>query len=227
MKVYLVLLSLALICCSFVSCKHLPDSSDSTFVSSDHSATVNQENNQPSGAVQGEKPTINITDYDEYCKYVASAKLPESFIHYSQIESMGEFKGFVTSPYNPSEGVYFLTDANGVELLLYYDPIDTSQSDLQNSLQLSSASSVDMRTYSEPTNGVVSIGALNYKYLNGELLSIQWSTDSSLLTLYTDSFQDYPLDSEHSTFVSKILNRSEVSTALSALPDSVYPKSAK
>ena len=224
MKVCSILLTFSLICCIFVSCKHTPDSSDSTFVSSDNSVTLNQENTLPSNGASGEMRTINIYDYDEYCKYVASAKLPESFIHYSQIESIGEFKRFVTFPYDQSEGVYFLTDANGVEFMLYYDPIEDSQSDLQ---QLSTTSSVDMRTYSESTKGVVSIGAVNFQYLNGELLSIEWSTDSSLLTLYADNFKDYPLDSECSTFISKMLDRNEVSIAPDMLPASICPKAVK
>ena len=224
MKACSILLTLTLLCCLFVSCKHTSDSTDSTFVSSDNSVTLNQENALPSNGASGELRTINITDYDEYCQFVASIKLPESFIHYSQIKSIGEFSGFVTSPIHLDEGIYFLTDANGVEFMLYYDPIEDSQSNLQ---QLSTTSSVDMRTYSQSTKGVVSIDAVNYQYLNGELLSIKWSTASSLLTLYTDSFKDYPLDSKYSTFVSKMLNRSEISSALDMLPNSLYPKSAK
>lgn len=221
MRTSIILILIALICFVFTSCEQAPNPSNST--------TVSSNNNQSINSVQSEKPTINITDYDEYCKYVDSAKLPESFIHYSQIEKLGEFKGFVSSSSHPGEGVYFLTDANGFEFSLYFDPISNLSADSsQNLIQLPTVSSDDLRYYFDESSGSIFIDDFEYKYLNGNLHTIVWNTDSSILTLFSsDMLSNYPTECEHDTFVGKMLVKSEVQNALNELPDSVYQKSAK
>jgi hypothetical protein len=175
---------------------------------------------------------LMIDNYTEYLAFLENTDLPKTFIPYEEFSSIGEFDQFMCLT-NAAKGdygqcMYTLIDASGWKLTLYVENRTERWTINESKLALIPSMPENTQDYrSQPIDKekyLYNQGIL-YTYVNGKLMSSVWYSETAEFTLCNtngEQLGNYPTESAHSTFVSKILTKSELQNALNTLPNSIF-----
>ena len=157
-----------------------------------------------------ERSSITLQTYDAYREFLEQNDLPEEFVEYEQVESIGSFNSlvFLSDARNAdySEYMYGFTESSKNTVFLTIVPSSKENTSvISTSLSIDDINQSDMRfTKNREVSGIFKIDDLSYKYIKGTLLSITWENNDLRYTLSCAStFSDYQLDLN--TYISKLL----------------------
>lgn len=244
-KTILLLLTLTLILCIFVSCDKVAEhdlldktnfetssaemtststlKTETTGTETSNSSSENNQNasnetqtdtlsNETSESLKIEtpdieRPLLSLWTENEYTEFLDSTDLPDDFVSYAKIESIGDFSAlvFLSDAYRGdySSYMYSLVDSEGFEMSLY---VDHGERNLITQSPISNVNKTNMREQLDTSKGVYVFDNIKYSYLTEGLLSISWQDQdiTYCLSSVNQLFSKYPLT--EATFVGKMLN---------------------
>lgn len=162
----------------------------------------------------------NYPVYDEsYEKsWNGNGGLPDNFVTYDKISHIGEFDGFIylsnVISGDNSTYMYTLIDENGYNVNITFK-LNDDTSATENIL---SAENIDdFRHVSSDVTSSVFVDGVKYTYVKGNLLYIENVYRDMTIIIWGDSvLSDYPINGEE-TFISRLLDPSKASAAISEL----------
>ena len=194
---------------------------NSNNIESDQIDQYNQmSNNEQNGDIEvshgGERPLLTVESVKEYTDLTNSKKLPENFVTYEKINTLGVFKNLIflsdTQANDYSSYVYTLVDSSGYEIAMYIDNL-IEDDVIVSTDAIANINANDMRTISNKASGIFKTDGITYRYVSGELLSISWIDQGiSFRVCGSSTLSDYP--TTQSTFVGKMLNTNVATHAI-------------
>ena len=187
-------------------------------------------------------PTRNIESIHEYRKFVSENDPPDHFIPYEQLSCFGDFEHvvFLEATADPAylkyeRYVYAFSNAplesrdQYVYLTMYYHTDSKYASkkgnaDVDPAKIISSVPGGSMRSIPNEQSGVYITDGVEYCYVQGRLLSIEWSDDNYVYVLGTSSVLDTVTDKNE--LVNKFLTHGKTAEALEDFYQSLYPDQA-
>ena len=211
------MLIIVLLCLSLMVCS----CGNSNNIESDQIDQYNQmSNNEQNGDIEvshgGERPLLTVESVKEYTDLTNSKKLPENFVTYEKINTLGVFKNLIflsdTQANDYSSYVYTLVDSSGYEIAMYIDNL-IEDDVIVSTDAIANINANDMRTISNKASGIFKTDGITYRYVSGELLSISWIDQGiSFRVCGSSTLSDYP--TTQSTFVGKMLNTNVATHAI-------------
>ena len=187
-------------------------------------------------------PTLNLQSIHEYRKFASENTLPDHFITYEQLACFGNFEHMVflegtNDPAKLKYKQYDYTFSNSllesrdehVSLTLYYHT-DSKYAERKGDANvdpekiISSVPGGNMRSIPNGQSGVYITDGVEYRYVGGRLLSIEWSDDNYVYVLGTSSVLDTVTDKNE--LVNKFLTHGKTAEALEDFYQSLYPDQA-
>lgn len=150
---------------------------------------------ETSNEYEVEYPLLSIDSLPEYNKFLTEKANNQKLLSYSTLQNIGEFEG-ITFLSNAKAGdysnyMYELCDASGYTLYLYVKVgnsedegkvVSEEQVDLHN-----------LRKLHDNSSGTYVCEDYEYRYVSGELLSIQWENEAYSFVLSGEAMlSDYP-----------------------------------
>lgn len=142
-----------------------------------------------------EYPLISIDSVEKYNKFLDEKSSDQKFISYSVLHEIGEFKR-ITILSNANAGdysnyMYELCDASGYTLYLYVRVGIPEGSEKMVSKEYVNLH--DLRKLNDKSSGAYVCNGYEYRYVNGELLSIKWENEAYSFVLSGESMlSNYP-----------------------------------
>lgn len=168
--------------------------------------------------LQTDRPLISIDSVEEYNKFLDEKPSEQKYISYSILREIGEFAR-ITVLSNATIGdyshyVYELYDASGYTLYLY---VKAGQSeDNEKKVSEENVDPHDFRKLNDKRSGTLSYEGYEYRYVNGELLSIRWENETYSFVLSGEGMlSNYPETSN--TILGSLLSIDTISVATIAL----------
>lgn len=148
-----------------------------------------------SNGLEVDRPLVSIDSVEEYNKFLDENPSDQKFISYSILCEIGEFNRVTflsnTKADDYSHYMYELCDASGYTLYLY---VKEDQS--EDSVKMVSEENVnpyDLRKLNDKSSGAYVCEGYEYRYVNGELLSIRWENEAYSFVLSGESMlSNYP-----------------------------------
>ena len=115
-------------CCSLVSCNlnnnhgNIEETSKTESMISDETTNLQNDENNMNDEV--EEPSTSLESYEVYCSYILNNKsyLPEGFVTYEMLSSIGEFKSLVfPNDYDMEYYLYQIVAEDGFPIVVYID----------------------------------------------------------------------------------------------------------
>ena len=184
-------------------------------------------------------PTLNIESLREYRKFASENALPDHFITCEQLSCFGDFEHlvFLEGTADPAALKYERYDysfSNSprdsrdqyVSLTLYYYTDGKyakrkGDANVDPEKIISSVPDGNMRSIPNEQSGVYITDGVEYRYVKGRLLSIEWSDDNYVYILNTSSHLDTVTDKNE--LVNKFLTYGKTAQAIEDFYQSVYP----
>ncbi len=174
----------------------------------------------PVDETSGDHPLLTMSDKDAYAKFVATTDLPTDFVTYEQLTMLGSFFSLVIlsdGRYGDfSEYVYTFIDENNFKTVLYVEHINQLSAQDQLTAKtylLADETTSNLRNHSSLESGYVLLDSGEYKYINGNLLSIEVPIGNIVFTVYGENLYQYPTGDKQ-TFVSQLLDPNTAAAAL-------------
>lgn len=174
----------------------------------------------PVDETSGDHPLITLSDKDAYAKFVATTDLPTDFVAYEQLTMLGSFFSLVIlsdGRYGDfSEYVYTFIDENNFKTVLYVEHINQLSAQdhlIAKTYLLADKTTSNLRNHPSLESGYVLLDSGEYKYINGNLLSIEVPIGNIVFTVYGEKLYQYPTGDKQ-TFVSQLLDPSTAPAAL-------------
>ena len=148
-----------------------------------------------SSGLEVDRPVTSIDSAEEYKNFLDKNPSDQKFISYSKLREIGEFNRVTflsnTKADDYSHYMYELCDASGYTLYLY---VKAGQS--EDSVEMVSEENVnphDLRKLNDKSSGAYFCEGYEYRYVNGELLSIRWENEAYSFVLSGESvLSNYP-----------------------------------
>ena len=158
------------------------------------------------GGGVGDRPLLTIESLSEYKKFIKEATLPEDFVYYEDVKSLGVFKDFTclseSRSNDYSQYVYSLYDDGIGELNLYIERDPPIETEVTKTI-ITDVNSKDIRYLDSNIHGAYREDGLTYVFLRGELFSIKWKSGEWYYTI--SSINDLNADTSKSE-ISKLFN---------------------
>jgi len=184
------------------------------------------------GLVKG----ITLKTYQEYLDFLTESE-PQyecirNMIKYDSISRIGEFKCFITYSFlsTKTDGLavynYVLGDQSGEDL--FFTVSDWSKRSFKRPVTAKLGDDLkasDMRTIEDERNGYYLVeGLIQYRYIEGDLISIVWDYNGLTFTITSGSLKkelnDYPY--EYDTFTSRLLDANTAGEAIKSLMKDIF-----
>lgn len=164
-----------------------------------------------------EDAVIGLYSEDEYEKYIADAKLPDSFILYDELSHIGAFDSVVflenANELKYNSYMYTLIGSNEKIYIYVYHSGAQETISTNNQPVIMTNGNTDLRSLSDTTSGVYIEGDAKYTYVLGNLHTIEWTTSDVTYVMYTsDGLSKY---NSGNYFINSMLNKEEVASAIS------------
>lgn len=174
---------------------------------------------------------------DKYNEYIKKTEIPQDFLYYEQIKSLGRFNGIsFLCPYsqlNYNSYSYSITDENNYIYNFYVDNGIIKTKDCCKIAKKINTLSNDLRTCEETGVCYAEIGKAEYTYIFGKLSSISWINGNKTMAVVRNGelgsefpeamFSDYPINSKE-TVLSKLLSKDTAADMIEKLSKSDYFK---
>ena len=167
-----------------------------------------------SSGLEVDRPVTSIDSAEEYKNFLDKNPSDQKFISYSKLREIGEFNRVTflsnTKADDYSHYLYELCDASGYTLYLY---VKAGQS--EDSVEMVREENVnphDLRKLNDKSSGAYFCEGYEYRYVNGELLSIRWENEAYSFVLSGESMlSNYPESSN--TILAYLLTADTISVA--------------
>ena len=150
----------------------------------------------------------------------------EGFVTYDMLREIGDFRGFVCfSPWYMDQFDYYMYtfyDKNGDEVCLYVEHRDKDTGMLEGT-------TIEMEQVKEEPKDLTRISQnepakfvykdIEYRYVQGELISIAWTTEDYGFVVLLEPEQRGNADIEEGTFISALLNKDTAKAVTSAISE--------
>lgn len=134
----------------------------------------------------GEIPLLTIEDIDMYNKFISQTDLPENFVYYNDIKEFGEFDTLVflcdirRGEY--TEYMYDFRDENAGRFSLFVKSEPPKKFELTSQV-ITNVNRSDMRTLDSEQSGTYTHENIDYVFIKGKLLSIEWKSGGLYYTI--------------------------------------------
>lgn len=161
-------------------------------------------------------PNITLQNYDEYLKFVQSSQLPDNFVYYEDISTLGSFESMVVlTQYDFSECMYSIKDEHiKFAVYIYLKEDESVELPIINTVNVN-----DMRVVNTMETCQFNNGNMEYTYVQGQLASICWREGNVEYVVSSNKFKDYPLDAD--TAISKLLKAETAEAVAAAIVEKV------
>ena len=142
-----------------------------------------------------EYPLVSIDSVEEYSKFLDEKPSDQKFISYSMLHEIGEFERITflsnAKADDYSNYMYELCDTSGYTLYLYVKVGKPEGSEKMVSKEYVNLH--DLRKLNDISSGAYVCDGYEYRYVNGELLSIRWENEDYSFVLSGESMlSNYP-----------------------------------
>lgn len=150
---------------------------------------------ETSNEYEVEYPLLSIDSLPEYNKFLTEKANNQKLLSYSTLQNIGEFEG-ITFLSNAKAGdysnyMYELCDASGYTLYLYVKV--GKSADNEKVVSEERVDPHDLRKLNDKSSGTYVCEDYEYRYVNGELLSVQWENEAYSFVLSGEAMlSDYP-----------------------------------
>lgn len=178
---------------------------------------------EASNEYEVEYPLESIDSVEEYNEFLTEKSIEQKFLSYSMLRKIGEFEG-ITFLSNAKVGdysnyMYELCDASGYTLYLYVK-IGNSE-DNEKVVSEERVDPHDLRKLNDKSSGTYVCEDYEYRYVNGELLSIRWENGAYSFVLSGETMlSNYP---ETQTTILGSLLSAETSSATTNILYEILP----
>ncbi len=176
------------------------------FSCSSKNVEYDSNNGNYTGGGVGDRPLLTIESLSEYKKFIKEVTLPEDFVYYEDVKSLGKFKDFTclseSRSNDYSQYVYSLYDDGIGELNLYIERDPPIETEVTKTI-ITDVNSKDIRYLDSNIHGIYRKDGLTYVFLRGELFSIKWKSGEWYYTI--SSINDLNADTSKSE-ISKLFN---------------------
>lgn len=150
---------------------------------------------ETSNEYEVEYPLQSIDSVEKYNEFLTKKSNNQKLLSYSMLQEIGEFKGITflsnAKADDYSNYMYELCDASGYTLYLYVKV--GKSADNEKVVSEEKVDPHDLRKLNDKSSGTYVCEDYEYRYVNGELLSVQWENEAYSFVLSGEAMlSDYP-----------------------------------